>query len=438
MEPLCPQALRCLAGLCQSNQLADLLNQCCAQLGYGTSTIASCEIERLYPQKDGGFSLLLTLCCRQDNGPTEHTLLAEWVGANAECESTFIRQRLQKKRRSQLGSRQGRESIIALPSVGLVVRKPGFDERIPGLRLLHDPAARRMAMSSVLAGEIPSPSAVSASLLSHRLGKRCVVRYELEPGTCDAGKSSLIAKSYKQRSNRGATSYKLMQHLLRALPTSISTPAGWDAHYNTLWMKCVPGQPLSDLSALQKENALRQSATLLQALHQVTVPGLRHYNVLEELSTLRRWIQIVGVIRPALKRRLSLAYAAVSGRLLHSPAGASCLIHRDFFDKQLIATRNGVVLLDFDTACYGDPMLDVGNMQAHLMLDAAIKNDSRDQLGTQFLQDYSDSPLFHEQRAKDWLDAALLRLVCINACHSKWQPIADFLLEEIEHGTLTS
>jgi len=45
----------------------------------------------------------------------------------------------------------------------------------------------------------------------------------------------------------------------------------------------------------------------------------------------------------------------------------SALAHNDFYDDQLILTPEGrIALVDFEEAGPGDPMLDVGNMLAHM------------------------------------------------------------------------
>jgi aminoglycoside phosphotransferase (APT) family kinase protein len=95
--------------------------------------------------------------------------------------------------------------------------------------------------------------------------------------------------------------------------------------------------------------------------------------------------------------------AGLAARLAESPI-ARAPVHGDFYDDQVLVADAGVVLLDFDAAGLGNPLLDVGNFLAHLT--ARRGERSRDI----FLDAYAavrpavteDAPLFEA--------AALLRI----------------------------
>ena len=90
-------------------------------------------------------------------------LLGEWVGPQASDLALAEAARLAKPRRGQ--GTPG-PAVVADPAQGLVLRRPGVDAKLPGLRLLHDPvfAADRFGAKAVV------------TLVAHRLGKRAVLR----------------------------------------------------------------------------------------------------------------------------------------------------------------------------------------------------------------------------------------------------------------------
>ena len=55
----------------------------------------------------------------------------------------------------------------------------------------------------------------------------------------------------------------------------------------------------------------------------------------------------------------------------------SALAHNDFYDDQMLLTNDGrLFMVDFEEAGPGDPLLDVGNMLAHLRLAARFGSAS--------------------------------------------------------------
>ena len=95
-------------------------------------------------------------------------LFAEYCPGDPERRRSDETASLQKSRRGQ------RDALARLPlsvdrSLGLVLRRPGLDARLPGLRTLHDTRFAQ-EMISRLTGRDPGP--VHTKLLAHRLGKR--------------------------------------------------------------------------------------------------------------------------------------------------------------------------------------------------------------------------------------------------------------------------
>ncbi|MFQ5731320.1 MAG: phosphotransferase [Planctomycetaceae bacterium] len=59
-------------------------------------------------------------------------------------------------------------------------------------------------------------------------------------------------------------------------------------------------------------------------------------------------------------------------------ATSSCLVLGDFSPKNILLTSRGISLVDFETACFGDPAFDVGFFLSHLLLKTLRHAERRD------------------------------------------------------------
>ena len=71
----------------------------------------------------------------------------------------------------------------------------------------------------------------------------------------------------------------------------------------------------------------------------------------------------LGFICPQLARRADALAQRLGAQLAAAPA-VRHPIHGDFSAKQVLVGDEGVAIIDFDLACYGDPAEDVGNFMA--------------------------------------------------------------------------
>jgi hypothetical protein len=121
---------------------------------------------------------------------------------------------------------------------------------------------------------------------------------------------------------------------------------------------------------LSVEWGIETAAGLLAALHTcgvtagqtrslaTEVAALRH-----DIESIRRWLPDLGEL---LHDRLLQAHATLKS----SPALDPVLCHGDFRYSQLLFNRETCTLLDFDTLCLAEPVLDVGHFLSYLELEA--------------------------------------------------------------------
>ncbi len=114
---------------------------------------------------------------------------------------------------------------------------------------------------------------------------------------------------------------------------------------------------------------LRATAEALATFHQLDPPaGVPAFDRSRELAVLERWLHVLERVRPrerALGRGLLEALAAASEQIDVQPP---VLLHRDFYEKQLVWSEGRTTILDLDTLATGEAALDVGNLIAHAAL----------------------------------------------------------------------
>lgn len=78
-----------------------------------------------------------------------------------------------------------------------------------------------------------------------------------------------------------------------------------------------------------------------------------------------------------IQRRHPEVAAAVGRFVDRMPARRRCLVHGDFSPKNVLAGTNGLWIVDWEVAHYGDPAFDIAFMVNHLLLKALHRPDHR-------------------------------------------------------------
>src|SRR2546428_1906801 len=185
--------------------------------------------------------------------------------------------------------------------------------------------------------------------------------------------------------------------------------------------------------------ALGRVAAALAAFHALRVPGIeRQFGPADDLAVVEPWVALVGAVLPELAgMREGSATDVREGRPRDDPGRAS-LVHRDFYDKQVLVAPACVGLLDLDTVCLGDPEIDVANFCAHLRLRSLQWHSSGDAAGpltTRFLGAYrACRPRTDMHRVRWYLASALLRLACLYSLRPSWRAAAPRPLQGSRHA----
>ena len=290
----------------------------------------------------------------------------------------------------------------------------GEDPRLPGL-------ARTLAAHP------------GARIVSLRPGKRAVVR--LEEDGCPARFVKIV---------RPGRAPRLLSAIdrARAFEGSFRTAQVLAADEDTVTFAALEGATLHEPLPLHDGSWRRAWQDVLEAWTRsrdragAPAADAAVHGPEAEAEVLRTWRDRVRDVDPVGAEARERAVEAALADLAALPAPVRpALLHRDLHDKQVLhlpGRRPG--LLDVDTACWGDPALDLGNLRAHARwreLQGLWSLEHADELRA--LIDRAAHRAGIEGAALVAYErSTLARLTCVYALRSRWRDLARVLAAEVE------
>lgn len=187
-----------------------------------------------------------------------------------------------------------------------------------------------------------------------------------------------------------------------------------------------------------------------ELVHSDLAPGvLPWYTAEDEVKTLAQWSQRLRAFPGFLSvpdTAWESVVRSVSNQLLElEPAGESGgwvpgVVHRDLHEKQLMIDPDTgeVGLLDFDTAAFGDPALDIANLSVHLQLHRAqgVLGDRTYQAAADVVAALAADLGVSSARFEAYRAATRTRLVCVYAFRPQWSQVVDAWARDVvaEHS----
>lgn len=400
-------------------------------------TVTACHVHRVFPRGAGHqvIKYVLTL----DDGQTrrEQVAFGELLPGDVRGYRTRVLDKLRKSRRQQLARGVDCDAIVALPPLGMLLRLPGWDEKLPGLTLHHYPRRAWRLLAPLLGGSAEEACPpLRGQVLNHRLGKRCVLRVQ----RVDAPERTVVLRCLKAGDARHAASLSVMQQLWDKGfhdqaddDIRIPRPLMSSEALATLAIEDVPGELLGETGRWPLTGQAAVAGRVLAKLHGCPLGVARTRTVGDELTLLADWVAFTSELRPELQHDLGRALHSVWHRLGGLPQCPPALVHRDYYGKQLIHDGQTTTLIDFDTLCQADPALDLGNYLAHRRLAAHQGRPVADDEPQALLAAYAERARpVAPARLGAWLDAARLRLACLYALQTGQGHLAPGLLGEIQ------
>lgn len=433
-----PSLLRQLKAASSSATIVEILRRDWPYLKQRGLILGDCQVVRVYPSEEKEFVLEYEMRFLDENGARVQRVLGELIGEEAEKRCGELLEKL-KKRRRRLSRKDPTDLITCLPDLGLILRVSGLDERLLGLKLALDPVAMGPILSQCLSLDGGEATECTIDILGHRLGKRCVIRYRLESLDPKAGQKvtrSVIGKVYKFREDRGRQVFAAMRALWEQGfgdeaedGIRIPKPLAYLQDWQLLLMEDAPGCSLAGLEGPGIMPAIEAAGRALAKLHRCPLDAPGRHNPQDEVELLKRWVTVVSQVDPAMRVPLEESFAEVRDALNRRRSFESTLVHRDFYEKQVLVNGAHTILIDFDTLCLSDPAIDIGNFLAHLRLAGLQHLGHVERLEEAFLGAYHlESSQDFSARVEAYTKSSLLRLACLYSLLPKWSHLAASLL----------
>ncbi len=209
-----------------------------------------------------------------------------------------------------------------------------------------------------------------------------MIEFELKT---DQGRVSLLGKSSKKRLDR--VTFENLQSLFQrhgfdsdsndfvSVPRPVALFPRW-----RMWLQvAVPGKIGSELLESGRFRwAAEPTTAALAKLHQCKFVGTRtSHTILAEIAHLESKLDEVALANPGLANLIRDVRFSCR-QLPDSVSQKSALLHRDFYQDQILFSGDRTYLLDMDLLAPGHPALDIGNLLAHLTEFGIRKHDDPD------------------------------------------------------------
>jgi aminoglycoside phosphotransferase len=310
---------------------------------------------------------------------------------------------------------------LVIPQRALAVMPFPTDRRLPALRTLADPVARRRLFGA---------SAAALTVLAYKPERRLVARagdlvlraYAADGWPAAATAANSIARAGSSPVSAGELRVPAVRTIAAA--------------HRTLALAWAPGRPLEDfLGAPEGHRAAAAVARALRALH-----ACRSAHALPVRTGAGRAAALADAGRAAdvagrVVGRRALALAERLGAALAARPPGSAVLHGDFSADQVLLDDRGAVLLDFDAAAIGHPVDDLASCLAELELrvvEGTLPRRRADAFGGALVEAYADGPP-RERELALLTGAALLRRVAepFRRRRPDWPAETDAVVERV-------
>jgi len=235
-----------------------------------------------------------------------------------------------------------REPFGYLPEVSALVQWLPLDVRLPLLSLSAKKLNRRLAGAGLDPAELVKPK-----LLRYWARRRAVIRF-----------GPYVLKTYRhpQDYHEAQQGLRAAAHLHRVATPSFE--ATLPERLTTVQQRVRGHSP--SLRPAESEPA----GALLADLHAESVPGLRVTTPVDILAKSAVRAELIGFLLPELRGTLDALISRLEDTM---PIGlGAATSHGNYHAGQLLANKDGLVLLDLDRLCLAAPAFDLASFAAHV------------------------------------------------------------------------
>ena len=286
-------------------------------------------------------------------------------------------------------------SVVFLPEYRCLVEFFPKDWQLPFLARAMEPQEVASLLSQGSPDAERSPRLPQVEVLRYRFHRRCVLRYTVKAPDGGAP-TEVIAKV--DRSKSLAVQVARTQNLLQPQATArgliIPKPLGVVQEWGLLLMERVPGTAIKPVlknatAPEQFKEVIEQAAAVLARLHRLRFESPQVQSLQMLLQELHKRAALLPLVAPLLAQEADALLQQITRLGAQFTAVTPSFLHGDFSLGQLLMENGQIAVIDFDSACLGDPAFDVGNFMAKLHRIAVGRaDDVFRHLAMHFLAEY--------------------------------------------------
>ncbi len=349
-----------LRRLCQPAQVARLLQAVARQRGIEKVCVDNVRIERCWPGRDGIY--LFEWSFEADGARAR--LYGRFAPDEPDGDGEGEHERATSCNGQVCGGRPTltRDIRCWQPRWRTTVFSSDRDPGLPHLSACLDPEE-----AIAVARLFPRGRALGAAqLLAYKPGRRATIHYTQRSRSKRTSALQVAGKTFRdQRGRRLLELHRQARWQLKNIgaPLTVPAPLGYIKPLRLAVVEWI------DVDAgAQRRLGARDYVAALADLHRIEVDDLPMHTIDKECAVVRQWHEHLQVMRPADADRAWPLVELLCERGAPMGEARPCVIHRDFYERQLLAGANGPVLIDLDTLAAGDRCVDLGNLAAHLAL----------------------------------------------------------------------
>lgn len=274
------------------------------------------------------------------------------------------------------------------------------DPELPGLACAADPETA-MALVKKYVMAVP-PRRIRVETIRYRPGSHAVLRHRL-------GRARFYVRAMKPDD---MTSLWEATELIARSSFAVPRVAGCWPEGALVWTSEIPGENLRQYIRTGGQPDPEVLLSGLESLWAVPPELSRHrpFNLSGRYRGARREIRHAVRDHDDVRRSFNRAVEVLDPfNKSWTPVSTA---HNDFYDDQLLMLPDGrVVLVDFEEAGAGDPMLDVGNFLSHLRWSAATGTAKRFAAKTEYHRMFREAAL--SRFGWDPHELALREAICL-------------------------
>ncbi len=333
------------------------------------------------------------------------------------------------------------DGVFHLPRLESVAWVFPNDRKLTGLSALVDPDGRSVA--DVVASAFGDQWVIDESMsevAQYAAESSCTTRVDLKlhnPQTGSCERHAIFGKTY--RTDQAGHAWRVLKHLWESDAGSrlLPKPIAYQPEIKSIWQNGVVGMPLGEFyrDATLLPDYIQKSGSAIAALHQIQTPFADLITRDEIISGLIRAARLISRVRPLRRRQLQSIVENLTD--LSSAMGESpvCTLHGDLHLKNLFVTKDGIVLIDFDDLCRGDPLEDVGSFIATLHYRGLIEGRSyceTEEVTRLFIQAYrANIDMEISEPVLNWHIASALINERAYRCVTRLKPVGVEIIDEI-------